>query len=49
MIRTALVTHHAKHGVMLPEVDEFISGLTDAFMAKLKRDAAARRPHIEAS
>lgn len=41
MIRTALVTHHAKHGVMLPAVDEYIGRLADAIEAQQKREADA--------
>ncbi|MBI4049685.1 MAG: hypothetical protein HY395_02600 [Candidatus Doudnabacteria bacterium] len=39
MIRTALVTHHAKHGVMLPNVDEFIDRLATAIEAQQQREA----------
>lgn len=41
MIRTALVTHHAKYGVMLPKVDEFIDHLANAMEAQQKREADA--------
>ena len=31
IVRTALVTHHAKHGVMLPQVDDFLRCIGDAY------------------
>lgn len=31
IVRTALVTHHAKHGVMLPEVNDFLQSIGNAY------------------
>ncbi len=41
ILRTALVTHQAKHGIMLPEVDQFIDRVCDAMDEQDKRDTQA--------